>query len=231
MKTTIIIPCFNEKKTIKQLINKVNIINIKKEIIIVDDGSFDGTTAILKKIKHKNIKIIFKKKNEGKGSAIKSALKLIKGDLVLIQDADLEYNPNDYYKLIKPFSNKKIKVVYGSRVLNKKRYLLKNDLLKNFRVFANQLLTFVSNFFNNQKLTDAHTCYKVLRKKLFLSLKLKENGFSFCPEVTTKISKKNIKIYEVPISYNGRKISDGKKIRFTDALSAFIAIIKYRFFY
>ena len=231
MKTTIIIPCFNEKKTIKQLINKVNIINIKKEIIIVDDGSFDGTTAILKKIKHKNIKIIFKKKNEGKGSAIKSALKLIKGDLVLIQDADLEYNPNDYYKLIKPFSNKKIKVVYGSRVLNKKRYLLKNDLLKNFRVFANQLLTFVSNFFNNQKLTDAHTCYKVLRKKLFLSLKLKENGFSFCPEVTTKISKKNIKIYEVPISYNGRKISDGKKIRFTDALSAFITIIKYRFFY
>ena len=231
MKTTIIIPCFNEKKTIKQLINKVNIINIKKEIIIVDDGSFDGTTAILKKIKHKNIKIIFKKKNEGKGSAIKSALKLIKGDLVLIQDADLEYNPNDYYKLIKPFSNKKIKVVYGSRVLNKKRYLLKNDLLKNFRVFANQLLTFVSNFFNNQKLTDAHTCYKVFRKKLFLSLKLKENGFSFCPEVTTKISKKNIKIYEVPISYNGRKISDGKKIRFTDALSAFITIIKYRFFY
>ena len=231
MKTTIIIPCFNEKKTIKQLINKVNIINIKKEIIIVDDGSFDGTTTVLKKIKHKNIKIIFKKKNEGKGSAIKSALKLIKGDLVLIQDADLEYNPNDYYKLIKPFSNKKIKVVYGSRVLNKKRYLLKNDLLKNFRVFANQLLTFVSNFFNNQKLTDAHTCYKVLRKKLFLSLKLKENGFSFCPEVTTKISKKNIKIYEVPISYNGRKISDGKKIRFTDALSAFITIIKYRFFY
>ena len=133
--------------------------------------------------------------------------------------------------MIKPFSNKKIKVVYGSRVLNKKRYLLKNDLLKNFRVFANQLLTFVSNFFNNQKLTDAHTCYKVLRKKLFLSLKLKENGFSFCPEVTTKISKKNIKIYEVPISYNGRKISDGKKIRFTDALSAFITIIKYRFFY
>jgi len=108
MKVSVIIPCFNEKKTIKQLIKKVNKINIKKEIIIIDDGSFDGTATILQKIKNKNIKIIFKKKNEGKGSAIKKALKFIKGDLVLIQDADLEYNPNDYYKLIKPFNDKKL---------------------------------------------------------------------------------------------------------------------------
>jgi glycosyltransferase involved in cell wall biosynthesis len=228
MKVSVIIPCFNEKKTIKQLIEKVNKINIKKEIIIVDDGSFDGTADILKKIK--NIKIIFKKRNEGKGSAIKRALKFIKGDLVLIQDADLEYNPNDYYKLIKPFNNKKIKAVYGSRVLNKKRYLLKRNFFKNFRVFANHLLTFISNILNNQNLTDAHTCYKVFRRKLFLSLKLKEDGFSFCPEVTTKISKLKIKIHEVPISYNGRTVSEGKKIRFVDAISAFTTIIKYKFF-
>ena len=231
MKVSIIIPCFNEKKTIKQLINKVNKIKIKKEIIIIDDGSFDGTATILQKIKKKYIKIIFKKKNEGKGSAIKKALKLIKGDIVLIQDADLEYNPNDYYKLVKPFNNKKIQAVYGSRVLNKKRYLLKNNFFKNFRVFANHLLTFISNVLNNQNLTDAHTCYKVFRCKLFLSLKIKENGFSFCPEVTTKISKLNIKIHEVPISYNGRTISEGKKIRFTDAIDALTTIIKYKFFY
>ena len=231
MKVSIIIPCFNEKKTIKQLIKKVDKINIKKEIIIIDDGSFDGTTTILQKIKNKNIKVIYKKKNEGKGSAIKKALRLIRGDLVLIQDADLEYNPNDYYKLIKPFDDKTIKVVYGSRVLNKKRYFLKKSLFKNFRVFANHLLTFISNIFNNQKLTDAHTCYKVFRSKLFLSLKIKEDGFSFCPEVTTKISKLNIKIHEIPISYNGRTISEGKKIRFTDAIEALITIIKYKFFY
>ena len=231
MKVSIIIPCFNEKKTIKQLIKKVDKINIKKEIIIIDDGSFDGTTTILKKIKNKNIKVIFKKKNRGKGSAIKKALKLIRGDLVLIQDADLEYNPNDYYKLIKPFDDKAIKVVYGSRVLNKKRYFLKKNFFKNFRVFANHLLTFISNIFNNQKLTDAYTCYKVFRRKLFLSLKIKEDGFSFCPEVTTKISKLNIKIHEIPISYNGRTISEGKKIRFSDAIDALITIIKYKFFY
>ena len=231
MKVSIIIPCFNEKKTIKQLIKKVDKINIKKEIIIIDDGSFDGTTTILKKIKNKNIKVIYKKKNGGKGSAIKKALKFIKGDLVLIQDADLEYNPNDYYKLIKPFNDKKIKAVYGSRVLNKKRYFLKRSFLKNFRVFANHLLTFISNILNNQNLTDAHTCYKVFRSKLFLSLKLKENGFSFCPEVTTKISKLNINIHEVPISYNGRTVSEGKKIRFVDAIAAFTTIMKYKFFY
>ena len=149
----------------------------------------------------------------------------------MIQDADLEYNPNDYYKLIKPFNDNKINAVYGSRVLNKKRYFLKRNFLKNFRVFANHLLTFISNILNNQNLTDAHTCYKVFRSKLFLSLKLKEDGFSFCPEVTTKISKLNINIHEVPISYNGRTVSEGKKIRFVDAIAAFTTIMKYKFFY
>ena len=229
MKLTVLIPCFNEKKTIKRLIHKVEKINIKKQIIIIDDGSNDGTVKILKKIKKKNIQIKFNKINKGKGAAIKSSLNLIKGDLVLIQDADLEYNPNDYYKLIKPFLNKKNHVVYGSRVLNKKRYSINKSIIKNFRVLGNHLLTLASNFFNNQKLTDAHTCYKLMRKKLFLSLKLRENGFAFCPEVTTKISNLNYKIIEVPISYKGREIKDGKKIRFNDAIKAFKTIIKYRF--
>ena len=230
MKLTVLIPCFNEKKTIKRLIHKVEKINIKKQIIIIDDGSNDGTVKILKKIKKKNIQIKFNKINKGKGAAIKSSLNLIKGDLVLIQDADLEYNPNDYYKLIKPFLNKKNHVVYGSRVLNKKRYSINKSIIKNFRVLGNHLLTLASNFFNNQKLTDAHTCYKLMRKKLFLSLKLRENGFAFCPEVTTKISNLNYKIIEVPISYKGREIKDGKKIKLTDAFKALNAIIKYKFF-
>lgn len=230
MKLTVLIPCFNEKKTIKRLIHKVEKINIKKQIIIIDDGSNDGTVKILKKIKKKNIQIKFNKINKGKGAAIKSSLNLIKGDLVLIQDADLEYNPNDYYKLIKPFLNKKNHVVYGSRVLNKKRYSINKSIIKNFRVLGNHLLTIASNFFNNQKLTDAHTCYKLMRKKLFLSLKLRENGFAFCPEVTTKISNLNYKIIEVPISYKGREIKDGKKIKLTDAFKALNAIIKYKFF-
>ena len=230
MKLTVLIPCFNEKKTIKRLIHKVEKINIKKQIIIIDDGSNDGTVKILKKIKKKNIQIKFNKINKGKGAAIKSSLNLIKGDLVLIQDADLEYNPNDYYKLIKPFLNKKNHVVYGSRVLNKKRYSINKGIIKNFRILGNHLLTLASNFFNNQKLTDAHTCYKLMRKKLFLSLKLRENGFAFCPEVTTKISNLNYKIIEVPISYKGREIKDGKKIKLTDAFKALNAIIKYKFF-
>ena len=230
MKLTILIPCFNEKKTIKRLIHKVEKINIKKQIIIIDDGSNDGTAKILKKIKKKNIQIKFNKINKGKGAAIKSSLILIKGDLVLIQDADLEYNPNDYYKLIKPFLNKKNHVVYGSRVLNKKRYSINKSIIKNFRVLGNHLLTIASNFFNNQKLTDAHTCYKLMRKKLFLSLKLRENGFAFCPEVTTKISNLNYKIIEIPISYKGRDIKDCKKIKLIDAFKALNAIIKYKFF-
>tara|TARA_B100000029_G_scaffold430796_1_gene441969 strand:+ start:137 stop:832 length:696 start_codon:yes stop_codon:yes gene_type:complete len=230
MKLTILIPCFNEKKTIKRLVEKVEKINIKKQIIIIDDGSNDGTIEILRKIKKKNIKIKFNKLNKGKGAAIKSALNLIKGDLIIIQDADLEYNPNDYYKLIKPFKDKKNHVVYGSRVLNKKRYSLNKSIEKNFRILGNHCLTLTSNFLNNQNLTDAHTCYKIMRTKLFLSLKLKENGFSFCPEVTTKISNLNYEIIEIPISYKGRNIEEGKKIRLIDAFKALYTIIKYKYF-
>ena len=231
-KITFIIPCYNEIKTIKKIIDKIiNLKTIKKEIFVVDDFSTDGSQKIIKKyFKNKKIKAIFNKKNSGKGFCIKSVQKKISGDIVVIQDADLEYDPKDVLKLIKPILNSSYKVVYGSRILGKKYF----ENLENFshwiRILGNIFLTFFSNIINNQNLTDAHTCYKVFDSKTFKSIKLRENNFNFCPEITTKISNKKIKIYELPISYNGREYKDGKKIKFTDGLKAMTCIIKYKFF-
>ena len=227
---TVLIPCYNEKKTISEIIKKVKKQKIKKQIIVIDDFSNDGTRNILKKkLKKKINKLILHKKNYGKGAAINSAKKFIKGSIVIIQDADLEYSPKDYKKLIKPIQTKKVKVVYGSRVLGKNRYL-SNNFSSIFRVFANHILTIISNLLNNQKLTDAHTCYKVFDKKLFKKIILKEKGFSFCPEVTTKISLMNEKIMEVPILYKGRTYIQGKNINFKDGIIALKTLIKYRFY-
>tara|TARA_B110000003_G_C16520725_1_gene484921 strand:+ start:250 stop:975 length:726 start_codon:yes stop_codon:yes gene_type:complete len=232
---SIIIPCYNEKKTIIEIVKQINKLKrIKKQIILVDDGSNDGTRQLIKKkLQNQVDKIIFHKTNKGKGAAIISSLKYIKGNLVIIQDADLEYDPKDYVKLIKPFSNNRIKVVYGSRVLGRKKNINifnLNDFSKNFRIFGNFILTKISNFINNQSLTDVHTCYKIFRKDIFIKLKIEEKDFSFCPEVTTKLAKFSYSITEIPISYNGREIKDGKKIKFTDAFLALKTIIKYKYF-
>ena len=231
MIVTVIIPVFNEKNTILKIIKKVKSLKrLKKQLIIVDDNSNDGTKEILKKIsKIKNDKIIFHKKNQGKGAAIITAKKFIKGDIVIIQDADMEYDPYDYYKLIKPIKNKKFLVVYGSRVLGKKRYNSKNFISK-FRIFGNHMLTIFSNIINSQSLTDAHTCYKVFESKLFKKIDLKSKDFTFCPEVTTKLSNKNIEILEVPIKYKGRSSQEGKKIQFKDGFLAICSILKYKLF-
>ena len=171
MKLSIIIPCYNEVGTIFEIINKIiNLkLKIEKEIIIVDDFSNDGTTEIIKKnfLNQEDIIVIFHKKNSGKGSAIKTAKKLITGDIVIIQDADLEYDPNDYEKLIKPIIDNNVKVVYGSRVLNQNRYSAKGFTSK-IRVFGNLVLKIISNILNNQKLTDAHTCYKLFHKEVLI---------------------------------------------------------------
>ena len=172
-------------------------------------------------------KAIFHEKNKGKGAAIKSAVPFIRGSII-IQDADLEYNPEDLNKLTKEILDGKTNIAYGSRVLNKKRYG-NSSFISNFRVLGNHVLTTLSNLFNNQNLTDAHTCYKVFKKDIFLKLNLRENDFAFCPEVNTKISLLNEKIIELPISYKGRNISEGKKIKFKDALRALLTIIKYRY--
>ena len=230
---TIIVPVFNEKKFIRQILKKIiKIKNIKKQVIVVDDGSTDGTTEILKK-EFKNLKIIdkiiFHETNKGKGAAIKSAQKYIRGDYIGIQDADLEYNPKDLIKIYKFIKKNKFDVVYGSRVLNKNKYQNTKNFTHLIRIWGNVFLTNVSNIINKQNLTDAHTCYKVFKSKIFKRIKLKEKGFAFCPEVTTKLSRKNFYIKEIPISYNGRTYEDGKKISSFDGLIALFSLIKYKF--
>ena len=227
---TVIIPAYNEKNTIKKIIQKIKLVkNIKKQIILVDDGSTDGTTDIIKKKLSSNVdKIIFHKRNFGKGAAIISAKKFIKGNYVIIQDADLEYNPQDYQKILKLMIYKKKLAVYGSRVLGKKRYSVKNFTSKS-RVFFNHILTIFSNILFNQNLSDAHTCYKAFDANFFKKIKLIEKDFAFCPEITAKISKLGIKIHEVPIDYSGRSYEEGKKISIYDGFRAIYVLIKYKF--
>jgi len=228
-KLSIIIPVYNEKNTIEKLLNKIHkLVDIKKEIIVVDDASNDGTKDILIKNKKKITKLIHHKKNIGKGGAIRSAKKFIKGNVVIIQDADLEYDPADYYKLLGHIMRGH-DVVYGSRVLGGSRYLSKN-FSSFMRIFYNHALTILSNILNNQNLTDAHTCYKMFNVNIFKKIKLKENDFSFCPEITTKVGLLKLAIKEIPIKYNGRNYSEGKKIKFTDGVKAVITLFKYRFF-
>jgi dolichol-phosphate mannosyltransferase len=234
MKLYVLVPCFNEIKTINKIIQKL--IKLKKDIkiILIDDGSTDGTKEFIhKNIKNKIFKFIDLKKNYGKGYAINKAKKFVKRDsIVIIQDADLEYNVKDLKKIFEYFKkNKNIKVIYGSRFIKKKF----NQIFLSFnrdiaRIIGNKFLTAFSNFFNNQKLTDAHTCYKAFDSNIFKRIKLNENGFSFCPEVNTKISLLKIEIIEIPINYFSRTKEMGKKITFFDAFYAIKAIIKYRFF-
>lgn len=228
---TIIIPAFNEEKTIKKIIKKILSIKLHtKQIIVIDDCSNDNTKKILKKNFSNRIdKIIYHKKNLGKGAAIRSAQKFVRGDIVIIQDADLEYDPKDYQKLIKPIIINKNVVVYGSRVLGKNRYRTKGFLSLS-RIFFNHVLTLFSNFLNNQNLTDAHTCYKIFPAKIFKKLQLIENDFAFCPEVTTKLSKMGVKILELPITYKGRTVKQGKKIGIFDGFRALYVLAKYNFF-
>ena len=228
---SIIIPVYNEENTIIQILKKVNdqkkFINL--EIIVSDDGSVDQTKNLITKNRQLYDKLIMNERNRGKGHAVKKALNLVEGDIILIQDADLEYDPNDYKKLIEPIKNKITNVVYGSRVLNyKNRYLATKSFTSIIRIFGNHILTVISNTLNKQKLTDAHTCYKVFTKNVINKINLEHNDFSFCPEITTKISNIGEKIIEVPIRYKGRSFAEGKKINFTDAFIAFFTIIKFK---
>jgi glycosyltransferase involved in cell wall biosynthesis len=232
MKLSVIIPCYNEKKTIKKIIDKIFLQKINLEIILVDDGSDDGTVNVIKNYKKDSrIKKVFHLKNKGKGAAIKSASKFISGDIVLIQDADLEYNPKDYKKILDKFKeDKNVKAVYGSRALNKNNYQGKMTLMRLIRIIGNKMLTLFSNSINSQNLTDAHTCYKSFRVNAFQKIILEEDDFSFCAEVNAKLSRMNINIEEVPISYSGRTIAEGKKIKFIDFFLAIKATIRHRFF-
>jgi len=230
MKLSILIPVYNEKNTVLELLKHVAAVNldgIDKEIIIVDDGSTDGTHQILKGLKNR-YKVIFHKRNMGKGSAIRTALKYATGDILIIQDADLEYDPLTNYKLlIEPIKRGEADVVYGSRFLGKDKIDCKEFYL---HYFGNRLLTFITNFLYNSNLTDMETCYKVFTKKVLDGIILKAKGFDLEPEITSKLLRKEFKIKEVPISYNSRDFNEGKKITKIDGLKALYYLFKYRFF-
>jgi dolichol-phosphate mannosyltransferase len=233
MLISIIIPCYNEINTIDKIIDSINNINlIEKEIIIVDDFSNDGSKELLKnKIRNKkNIKkILYHNKNMGKGSAIKTALDYVSGKIVIIQDADLEYNPNDYYKLIEPIQKKEALVVYGSRVLKGGKRIKPKHFVYFLSKTANLFLTILTNYLTSQRLTDAHTCYKVFSTDILKKIIIEEKGFSVCAELTMKTSKLKIKIKEVPIDYFGRTYKEGKKIRWTDFFVTLYCLFKHKF--
>jgi len=224
MLLSVLIPAYNEINNIQNILNKIGEVNIPMEIIVVDDGSTDGTRELLNTLKNDKIKVVFHEKNQGKGGAIKTAIEYSKGDIIIIQDADLEYDPQDYYKLIPVIESGKEKVVYGSRFLNKQN---KHSYFSFF--LGGQVVTWITNILYFQNLTDEPTCYKVFDAKLLKSIKLNCTGFEFCPEVTAKIAKLGYKIPEVPISYYPRSISEGKKINWKDGVEAIWVLFKYRF--
>lgn len=230
-KLSIIIPVYNEENTIIQILDKIEQQSyIKKQIILIDDCSSDESLNFMKNYNFQSeFKIIQHKKNRGKGSCIISAKDYVNGNIVIIQDADLEYNPDDYLKMLKIFIMEDLKCLYGSRVLGKNRYIQEN-FTSNFRIFANHVLTIITNLIYNQKLTDAHTCFKLFDAKLFQGINLKEKRFAFCPEISAKVSKKKIKIKECTIQYNGRSYKEGKKINFIDGFVALWVLLKYRFY-
>ncbi len=226
---TIIIPVFNEERTIAKIIEKVSNLKIKsftKEIIIINDGSTDNTSRLLKRLKNNKIRIINKNVNQGKGSAIKSALKISKGDLIIIQDADLEYDPNDIPKLMQPILNNKADVVFGSRLLSNEPH----RIIFFWHSLGNYLLTFINNMITNLNLSDMETGYKLFTKDVANNIKLIENRFGFEPEFTVKVAKMNARIYEMGISYSGRSYYEGKKIKWTDGVIAIWCLIKYGLF-
>lgn len=228
MLISVLIPCYNEKDTIKEIVYRINKLqNLNLEIIIIDDNSSDGTKKILlEQIQNKVSKIIFNEVNYGKGYCIKKGIESAKGEIIIIQDADLEYDPKEYYKLIKPINEGNADVVFGSRFIGGDE----RRILFFWHTIANKMLTLLSNMFTNLNLTDMETCYKVFKKDLMKKIDLKEKGFGFDPEITAKLAKQKPKIYEVGISYFGRTYEEGKKINLKDAFIVLKCIIIYNLF-
>lgn len=223
---SIIVPVFNEEKTLLPLLRKVQLVKLfglKKEILIVNDGSTDKTVEVLKKLKIPNSRIFHHPKNLGKGAAIRTAIPHTKGEFVIIQDADLEYDPEDYKTVLLPLMRYQADVVYGSRFKGTHRAFLF------WHSVGNKLLTLITNLLYNTILTDMETCYKAFKGEVIRGLVLRSNRFDFEPEVTAKVLKKGYRLFEVPISYNGRGYEEGKKITWRDGLTALYCLIRYRF--
>lgn len=228
-KLSIVIPVYNEKDTLKTILEKVEGVDlgsIEKEIILVDDASKDGTTDILKELQNQKpyLNVIFKSQNSGKGSSLKQGFSLSTGDYVIVQDADLEYEPEEYKKLIKIVDEDTADVVYGSRFSGN------YEDMTNLHYFGNKILTLTTNIFFGVMLTDMETCYKLIPGEFARKVDIKSNRFNFEPEITAKILKSNMRIKEVPISYKGRSHSEGKKITWRDGMSALMTLIRFRFF-
>jgi glycosyltransferase involved in cell wall biosynthesis len=225
MLLSIIIPAFNEAAFLPEVIRRVGETPYDKEIIIVDDGSTDGTREYLKGLVSEGIKVLVHEKNMGKGAAMRTGIAVASGDVVIVQDADLEYDPKDYPVLLEPIMQGKADVVYGSRFLGGP-----HRVLFFWHSIGNSLITLISNMFTDLNLTDMETGYKAFRKKIFEVITIESNRFGFEPEITAKVAKKGFRIYEVPISYSGRSYQEGKKITWKDGVKAIFTVLKYNLF-
>jgi glycosyltransferase involved in cell wall biosynthesis len=227
MKISVIIPVYNEKSTISEIVARVRATDLEKEIIIVDDGSTDGTSQKLAEIdsQFENVNVLFHQKNRGKGATLRTGFAAASGEIIIIQDADLEYDPRDYEMLLVPILDGRAEVVYGSRFLGGP-----HRVLFFWHYVGNKFLTLLCDALSNLNLTDMETCYKVFKKEVLDDIQLKSNRFGFEPEFTMKIAKKGFRVYEVPISYSGRTYEEGKKIGWRDGLAAIFAILWFRFF-
>lgn len=228
-KLSIVVPVYNEIDTLEEILRRIKEVqlDLEKEIILVDDYSTDGTRGLLEEIKgrdEENVKVFFHEKNMGKGAALRTGFQHITGDITLVQDADLEYNPNEYPKLIAPILEGTADAVYGSRFMEKP-----DGILSSLHYSGNRMLTWLSNLFTNLSLTDMETCYKAIKTEILKDIEIKSVRFSVEPEITAKLAKRNCKICEVPISYSRRAYTEGKKINWKDGVSAIYHIIRFRF--
>ncbi len=227
MKLSVVIPVYNEKATVEEIIRRVQAVDVgmEKEVVVVDDGSTDGTREILAGLGSSQVRVSLHEKNRGKGAALRTGFAAADGDIILVQDADLEYDPREYPKLLEPILEGRADVVYGSRFLGGP-----HRVLFFWHYVGNRLLTTFSNMVSNLNMTDMETCYKVFRREVLRGIRLKSERFGFEPEITIKVAKLRYRVYEVPISYAGRDYAEGKKIGWKDGVAAIFHILRFRFF-